>query len=161
MQGYLITLIGISILISIIGMVTPLKEKKYTRLVCTLCLLCVILRPLSEMFDSKLFPLLSSDGLFEESGGEEESFYQEIYNNTVRDANAQRISDGLEAMLAKDLSLPLGEFEVRVEIDDSGGYINVNKTTVLIKEGAVAKDPHKIVAYLEEMLGCKCEIVYV
>ena len=63
--------------------------------------------------------------------------------------------------MAKDLSLPVEAFEVWVEIDDSGGYVNVMKTTVLLKEGAVAKDPHKIVTYLEEMLGCKCEIVYV
>ncbi len=160
MQGYLVTLIGISILISVIGMITPLKEKKYTRLVCTLCLLCVILKPLPEILGSELFPILSSDGLFEDSGGEEESFYQEIYNNTVRGASAQRISEGLEVMMAKDLSLPVDAFEVRVDVDDSGGYVNVIKTTVLIKEGAVAKDPHKIVAYLEEILGCKCEIVY-
>lgn len=161
MQGYLITLIGISILISVVGMITPLKEKKYTRLVCTLCLLCVILKPLPEILGSEIFPLLSSDGLFEDNGTEEESFYQEIYNNTVRGASAQRIAEGLEIMMAKDLSLPVDAFEVRVEIDDSGGYVNVTKTTVLLKEGAVAKDPHKIVTYLEEMLGCRCEIVYV
>ena len=61
MQGYLITLIGTSILISIIGMITPLKEKKYTRLVCTLCLLCVILRPLPDILGADILPLLSAD----------------------------------------------------------------------------------------------------
>lgn len=161
MQGYLVTLIGVSILISVIGMITPLKEKKYTRLVCTLCLLCVILKPLPEILGSDILPLFSSDGLFEEDAEGEEELYQEIYNNTVRDASAQRIAEGLQAMMAKDLSLPMEAFEVRVEADDSEGYIKVTKTTVLIKEGAVAKDPHKIVSYLEEMLGCKCEIIYV
>ena len=161
MQGYLITLIGTSILISIIGMITPLKEKKYTRLVCTLCLLCVILRSLPEILGAHILPLLSADGLFDESNGEEEAFYQEIYNNTVREANAQRIAEGLETMMAKDLALPIEAFEVLVEIEDSGGYVSVQKTTVLIKEGAVAKDPHKIVDYLETMLECRCEIIYV
>jgi hypothetical protein len=161
MEAYLITLIGISMLVSVVGMVTPLKEKKYTRLVCTLCLLCVILKPLPEILDSELFSLFSLDGLSEENGSGEESFYNDIYNNTLRQASAQRISEGLEAMMIKDLGLPAGEFEVRVEIDDSEGYVKVNKTSVLIKEGAVARDPKRIVAYLEEMLGCKCEIVYI
>lgn len=161
MAEYLVTLIGISILISVIGMITPLKEKKYTRLVCTLCLLCVILKPLPEILGSEIIPMLSSDLLFEEKGDGEEELYQEIYNNTVRDASAQRIAEGLHAMIAKDIGLPAESFEVKVEIDDSGGYITVKKVSVLIKEGAVTKDPHKIVAYLETMLECKCEIIYV
>lgn len=160
MAAYLITLIGISMIVSVVGMIAPLKHKKHTRLVCCLCLLCVILKPLPEIFDSEIAPLFSSDGIFEEND-EEESFYLDIYNNTVREASAQRIAEGLEAMMVKDLGLPAGEFEVRVETDDSDGYVKVNKTSVLISEGAVARDPKRIVSYLEEMLGCKCEIVYV
>lgn len=160
MSEYLITLIGMSTLVSVVGMIAPMKAKKYTRLVCTLCLLCVILKPLPEIFDSEIFSPLSSDASLEENGGDE-SFYRDIYNNTVREASAQSIAEGLETMMIKDLGLPAGDFEVRVEIDGGEEYVKVNKASVLLSEGAVAKDPKKIVSYLEEMLACKCEIIYI
>lgn len=159
MSEYLVTLIGMSILVSAVSMISPNKEKKYTRLVCTLCLLCVILKPLPSFFDSETFSSLSF-GNFSEESDKDESFYNEIYNNTVREANEGKIAEALEGMMSKDIGLPEGEFEVRVKIDDSQGYVKVTKATVIIKKGAVAYDPKKIVDYLAQMLDCQCQIIY-
>ncbi len=157
MTEYLLTLIGMSALISVVGMIAPQKSKKYTRLICALCLLCVILRPLPSILDTELFSVLDIES---EETDSSESFYAEIYNNVIRDASAEKISNGLEDMMIKDLELPRGEFEVNVDIDDSNGNIVVKRTTVMLRDGAVSRDPHAIVSYLEEMLGCKCEIIY-
>ena len=161
MTEYLLTLIGISTLISVIGMIAPQKSKKYTRLVCALCLVCVILRPLPSIFDTELFSVLDLEDIENGDADSSKEFYAEIYNNTIRDASTEKISNGLKDIMVKDLELPYGEFEVSVDIDDSNGNIVVKQTTVILRSGAVSRDPHAIVSYLEEMLGCKCEIIYI
>ena len=161
MTEYLLTLIGISTLISVIGMIAPQKSKKYTRLICALCLLCVILRPLPSILDTDLFSVLEFENIESGDADRSKELYAEIYNNTIRNANAEKISNALENMMIKDLDLPLGEFEVSVDIDGANGNIVVKQTTVMLRSGAVPRDPHAIVSYLEEMLGCRCEIIYI
>lgn len=163
MQGYLVTLIGMSILISVVGMVVPQKVKKYVRLVCAVCLLCVILKPIPELLGSKGSELFAGLDIFHgaEDVQEDKAFYNEIYNNTIRKASEEKIAAGLETMMIKDLGLPEDSFEVRVEIDDGENYVKVRKVSVLISMDAVSRDPHAVVSYLEEMLECTCEIIYV
>ena len=148
-------------MISVIGMIAPQKSKKYTRLICALCLLCVILRPLPSILDADLFSALEFEDIESGDGDSSKEFYAEIYNNTIRNASEEKIANALEDMMIKDLGLPLGEFDVSVKIDDSSGNIVVKQTTVMLRSGAVARDPHAIVSYLEEMLGCSCEIIYI
>ena len=108
-----------------------------------------------------MFSVLDIEDIESGDVNDTKEFYAEIYNNTIRNANAEKISNALEDMMIKDLGLPFGEFEVSVEIDDSNGNIVVKQTTVLLRSGSVARDPHAIVSYLEEMLGCRCEIIYI
>ena len=161
MTEYILTLIGISTLISVIGMIAPQKSKKYTRLICALCLLCVILRPLPSILDADIFSALDIENIESGDGDSSKEFYAEIYNNTIRNASEEKIADALKDMMVKDLGLPLGEFDVSVKIDDSSGNIVVKQTTVMLRSGAMARDPHAIVSYLEEMLSCSCEIIYI
>ena len=156
MTEYVLTLIGVSTVISVICMVVPRKSLKYTRLICSLCLLCIILKPLPSLLDGELFSVLE----FEDNDASSESFYVEIYNNTIKEANEERIAQGLESMMLKDLGLPSESFSVMVEIDDSSGDIVVKHTIVSLNEGAVSYDPRSIVSYLEKMLDCSCEIIY-
>ena len=156
---YLLTLIGASILVSTVAMLAPRGGKRYVRLCSCLCLLCVILAPLPNIAKSLEDGSLSSlvgDG----EADDMESFYEEIYNNTVNSANGEMIADALENMMTKDLSLPEGGFSVTVDTMTENGEVTVKKVTVRLGIEAIGKDPREIVGYLEKMLGCECEIIY-
>ena len=156
MKEYVMSLAVASLLVGIVGVLTPKKHKGHVRLLCGLCMICLLARPLPEAFgDFDLFDYLEN-----EQEDEENALYDEIYHNTVQKANAKKISDALKDMISKDFSLSKEEVSVNVAIEEEGETIVIKKTTVALSGNAVLQDPREIVSYLEDMLGCQCVIVY-
>ena len=160
MQEYLLKLIGISCVISAVCMITPQKGRKYTKLVCTLSLLCVILSPLADNSIWELTENISLGGIQDNEADEAESIYEEIYNNTVSRANEDKISVYLKELMVKDIGLSVEDFDVDVTTATDKGYIEISEVRVVLRGSAVTQDPHKIITYLEDMLGCECNVVY-
>ena len=160
MQEYLLKIIGISCVISAVCMITPQNGRKYTKLVCTLSLLCVILSPLSDNSLWDLSDKLSVGMLDGEQGENAESIYEEIYNNTISRANEEKICVALKELMARDIGLSLEDFDVEVVTATDKGYIEVAQARVILRGSAVSHNPYEIIAYLEDMLECECSIVY-
>ena len=157
MKDFMLHLIGISVLLGVLFMIAPSKHKKHLRLLGGLCLLSVF---------TSLLPSLTGDGngwlssLFDEMEEDSKSVYEEIYHQTLSDANVDRLESELESLMVRDLSLPSDGFSVSVSWEWSEDRILLKKATVYLSGSGVLCDPHAIADYTEALLDCPCEIVY-
>ena len=156
MAQYLILIIGGCIIACSVCAISPKGAKRYIRLICSLCLLCVIAAPLSSIDAEDIFADIGIYSESVESGG----IYDEIYANTIRAVNEERISSALKDMLVKDLSLDAQELCVSAVTVEEGGIISVSGVSVGLSGKNILIDPSEIILYVEEMLGCECEIIY-
>lgn len=156
MAEYVVLLISTCALVGAVCAVSPRGAKKHVRLLCSLCLLCIIVSPLASIEAEDIF---GDIGIYEE-GAETDSVYSEIYSNTVRAVNEDRISSALKEILVRDLSLDAESLSVSVRTEENGGVISVTEVSVGLSGKNILAEPESIIGYVEEMLECKCEIVY-
>ena len=158
MQGYVITLIGTVIICSLATMLAPEENGMlgYVKLAAGLCVLCVAIAPLSsfarEMFDFRL------DGGFVADGEGDKNKWSEIYEGSLISASEESISEGLSAMICREFGLSGEEIDVSVKLSGEG---KAQRATVTLASGkAIFADPHRLIDYVTELLGCGCEIIY-
>lgn len=157
MEGYLMTLISVSLLSGIVGMISPEGDtKKYVRLVSLLCLLCAMVGPALSLFgDSEL----SLDGLLGESK-EETVNYDEIYNNTLIYGGERQAEETIHSSIVKEFDLPADSLEIRVRTESKNDTEPLVEVTVILRNQAIFADPKKIVAQIESMMDCRCTVFY-
>ena len=163
MKEYIITLIGTVLICSLATMLAPEDEKGmsgYVKLAASLCILCVAISPLSS-FITKIANIGSGTPFFE-SGEVDKERFKEIYEKNLKDASAVNISETLKAMLCRNFGFETDKIDVYVELCEDGEvYLPESVSIVLWRgEGTLMTDPHKVIDYVGEMLGCRCEIVY-
>ena len=160
MKEYITTLIGSVIICSLAAMLSPEDEKGmlgYVRLAAGLCVLCVAIAPISSFLSSVLdFDVW--DSFKSDVAGELE--YNGVYEQSLLDASEASISDGLQAMLCRDFKLENDDIEVSVELYKENEECKVESVTVIFFGGAFFTDPHEVISYIDELLGCRCEIIY-
>ncbi len=163
MREYLITLIGVVAVCGIVQMLAPEGEgggmKKYIALVSGLCVLCVCIAPLYD-----LFVWISSDNgegissLVGEYVSQED--YLVIYEEEIMSRGGENMSAGLKSLIARDLLLDFGSFDVSVALESAEDEYIVRDVYVTIHGSASQIDPHKIEEYVGALLGCECVIIY-
>ena len=161
MKEYITTLIGSVIVCSLAAMLTPEDERGmtgYVRLAAGLCVLCVAVAPISSFLTS----VLDFDAFEGVSfGNANDDGYREIYEESLKNASKASIEKGICGMLCRDFKLKDNEIDVGVELyeDDDGGKVK-SVTVTFVGTGAFFTDPHEVISYINELLGCRCEIVY-
>lgn len=163
MKEYVIVLIGSVLVCSFAVMLAPENEKgvvQYVKFAAGLCVLCVLISPLTS-FISSLSVLIDQNRFFDSDGSELEGF-DKIYNESLLDASGEEISKGVENMLCREFGLKNDKIDIYVELcEGEDGYLPENVTVILWQSSeTLFVDPHKIIEYINELLDCRCEIIY-
>ncbi len=157
MKEYLMTLTAVSLWSGLVGMISPEGDmKKYVRLLCTLCFLCIMVQPLIPLLSEDRDPLgeLISAG---EGNGEQ---YEEIYENTLLSGGRSYAESVIEAQLESAFSLPSKSLTVRATVKTEGDTTELTEITVLLRDAAVFADPKEITDYVNQSFHCPCTVVY-
>ena len=127
--------------------------KKYMGFIASLCVLCVILSPvtdaldtLSDFFDGGLFDWV------EKSTVEYENEYYE-YLVSYGKENAE---EGISALICKEFSIDAENCHVSAEVYEDEGALYLKRIRVILSGRAILKNPYEIEEYLSEIFGCEC-----
>jgi len=158
MRGYVTALLAVALLGAVIGMVSPEGDlKKYVRLLCGLCLLATLASPVMGVIEALSDGELLGGALGD--GGEQSEDYEAVFEAALRSGSATVAADALTAELAKRFDLPDGSVSAAV-ILEQGEACRVRSVRVTLFPEAIFADPTEIIAYVNDTLGCPCEIVY-
>lgn len=157
MKEYVMTLVGVSLITGIVGMLCPKIHQKYLRLLCGFCVIAAMVAPLPSYLAEADASLL---GIYDENGNEKETVYEEIYQETLLNADADRIEYYVKTLLISEFSVESDRISVSVELSQEENTVAIKNIMVALSGSAVLEDPHQITYYLESMLHCPCEIVY-
>ena len=130
--------------------------KKHMRLICSLCILCVMISPLTE-----LIPGIKDIGEGLEGAGDSgglQGFYESIYEQSSGDGIAEAVGSAVKSQLCESFSIPQSEIRVGVELgdDDGDGFREPTKITVILSGMAIFNDPRPIEKLIRERFGCEC-----
>lgn len=158
MREYFMLLIGVSLFSGMIHMLAPEGNlKRYLRLLCSLILLCVLIRP--------VLSLLRSDSLGWLSGGEYDKesdrlYYEEIYHQNLMKADAEEIGKNLKYRISEEFSLDENSISVSVIVTTENDKNAVKCVNIIFHKEAISVNPRPIIEYVENLLSCQCVILY-
>lgn len=164
MKNYIITLIVVSAFSGIVHILAPESSgdqlRKQIKLVTSLCVLCIAIVPLTGLLrelDGANFDFLSKYTDREELEGR----YEDIFKDNLGAYTAQSVANGSEKLLGERFGLDGGDISVRVSVSELEGELFVDRVIVVLHRGALMTDPREIADYIENLLDCECEIIYV
>ncbi len=154
---YFSTVIGVAVICSICALISPDGGAPYVKLVGGLCVLCVLISPLSSIIENTV-DHIEDENFFEDMYGDASVFenVEDIFDKALADASEGEIESGLKSLICRTFELREEDVEVYVALDEG----SLSDASVCLAGRAVFADPHEIIKYVEEMLSCRCEIVY-
>ena len=158
MKEYLMTLISVSLLSGIMGMISPEGDlKKYVRLLCTLCVFCAMISPAFSLWQG-----MGSSG--EEILGElidkEDVNYDEIYKDSLLSFGEVQAEETIKSNILERFLLSEDSIDVEVKSQSENDIEEWIAVTVLLRDEAIFTDPREILSLVESMVSCSCVIVY-
>jgi hypothetical protein len=131
---------------------------KQIKLICALCVLSVIVLPITNLLgdlrDGKLDELLSFDAanaVFE---------YEEVFEEYIKEQNELGLSEGLESFICDEFLIDDDDIYVDADIVTENEKYRIGGVRVYISGKAIAKDPKKIIECVEKKTSSECEIIY-
>lgn len=157
MNEFILTAIGVAVIVGVCGMLTPDGEtKKYLRFAGALCLICALVSPLIGAISSGD---IGYDGIFPPVDSDED-IYDEIYKNSLAEGAKDNAETLLYENLLKQFKLPADSLAVSISLSYDGEEYSVGSVQVILKSTAVYADPREISEYINAELGCPCFVVY-
>lgn len=157
MKDYFFTLIGASLCVMLVSLLSPPGgSAKYVRLLTALFLICVIVSPVGGWIEN-IRDLANGDIPLPEWGTTTDEDAKEELQNTLGSASKTYFLQSLTQMLESEFSISAGEIRCSAvwrEAED--GQTVPAEIHVLLSGRAIWKDPKKIEAYIYELLGCAC-----
>lgn len=152
MQTYLLSVLGASLAVALVGILTPNGSSRHMKLISSLFLICVLIAPLPKAFTAlRDFGESLSPG---ESGGNDD--YQTQLQEAVNSASRTYFAQTLTQLLQTQFSLTAGEVRCSIRwADDSNGMRPLH-VTVILSGSAIWKDPAPMEQFVTDLLGCEC-----
>ena len=160
MQAYLIQILTLSLLCGLIELLAPIGEReglrRTVRLVTALCLLCLMIAPLSKARELvRTFDLGAwARGLESESKEE----YERMMEQKLTAVTGEQLETELYSMLAAEFGIAREDCGLTVDLDDSGEVLAVRGVWIALRGAAVLRDPRAIEAAVESALQCPCSV---
>lgn len=162
MKEYIGTILCVAALCGIVRILSPDGKggglSAQMRFISSLCVLCVVAAPIMPFI--KTLEKISIFDMITQGVENDESYYQSVFEEYVAGENEAYISDKLSEMICKEFDILPQNIEVAIALDVGEDECKVSSTVVYISGKAITKDPHKIIEYVEEKTGSKCEIIY-
>lgn len=160
MRTYIYSVVCMAALGGAVLIVTPEGVrsglKKHIRLICSLCLLCVMISPISQVLDG-----LKNIGEMIKSPDEEQSLhgvYESMYEEMSESGYSESLGEAVKKELDVSFSIPSDDVRTTVEFSDADGdgFREPIKITVLLSGLSILKDPRKIEQLISEKFDCEC-----
>ena len=135
---------------------------KHVRLVGSLCLICLIIKPSAEFISyikelgdgdlSAIFGDVQENELYDK--------YENIYQQYLHGGYGENVGEAVKDGLAEKFSIDRGDVRCLVEFGEEvgGGVKAPRKITVIVKGRAVLTDPKSIKDFISGVFGCECEV---
>ena len=129
----------------------------YVKLVGGLCVLSVLVSPLTGIVQEAV-DYLDDDMIFNKLYGDSYTYEDAsvVFEHSLNLASKSEIERGVVYMVCCEYELESGDVEAYVELGENG----INRVSILLGGRAVFVDPQDIIGYVQELLGCRCEIIY-
>ena len=131
---------------------------KYTRLIASLCILCVAISPVSSFFQNVYS--INFDMAIPDAEKNNEYELENVYLNMLTAASEADLSVKIEDMICREIDASEEDIEVFAELYEVDGEGKIKKLTVMLSGKAIFTDPQMIREYLLSLFECECEIVY-
>lgn len=160
MKQYLINILTLSLACGLLDMLTPAGEReglrRGVRLLAGLCLLCVMIRPLTELSDAVEGIDLGSwaRGLEREA----ETEYERLMEEKLTAVSQAQLREELLTMLSEQFDIGREDCTLTVEFDDAAQTLTVRRVWIALHGKAVLRDPRAIETAVEGVLGCECTV---
>ena len=160
MKEYFVGIISVVFLGGMIVSVMPSgATQKYLRLLCGLSVMACIVMPVFSFFAEQNI-IIDGWDISNGVGGDDESKYVEIYNNSLKSAGTDSAEYSLKNDIIKEFSAHYDDIDIELETTVNGDEIYISNVWLKIHPSGVLLDPHKIKKYLEDRLQCPCTVVY-
>ena len=162
MNGYIYSIVCIAAAGGIVSIISPSSGiKKHLKLVCALCLLCVMIAPISN-FISGMRDFFESDSseFFGTSDIESElrDKYESIYDKYLEGGYGDSVGEAVKAILYEEKGVAKENCRVSVQFadNDGDGAREPSKITVILSGKDVFRDPEDIKELVSEIFECEC-----
>lgn len=155
MREYLLNVIGAALMVGVIGVLVPADGlKKYVVFIGSLCILGILLSPLTSL--ANFLVNIGSDGIYGIADSlNDEKKYDEKYCEYMSGLGREAIADEICRLLCENFSIPDGECHVGVTFSGEGEKVALGRVTVILSGRSVFRDPYEIEDYLSRLLGCE------
>ena len=154
MTGYLMTLVGASLLVAIVTILSPGRALSGSlRLVCSLFLVAVLLSPLLGIL-ARLEEIGKGEIEFpwEEDAGSRD--YGEEMQSALDEASKSYFAELLAKSLESEFEIPTGDVRCEILWGEQNGELRPLEITVLLSGRGIWKDTAAIESYVTALLGC-------
>lgn len=158
MKQYLLNILTLSLACGLLDMLTPAGEReglrRGVRLLAGLCLLCVMIRPLTDLRDAVLSLDLGAWARGAEHEAETE--YERLMEQKLTAVSRAQLHEDVLTLLCEQLGIARENCTLTLEMDDTAQTLTVRRVWIVLHGSAVLRDPREISAAVEAALGCEC-----
>lgn len=158
MKEYIISIVLVSLICSIVKIISPGGEgeglSRHIKLVCGLCIICVIINPLLgavewlKNFDfSAISDVSGTEDKYEE--------YESIFSGYLTLSQSDYIKTQIKDMLQKEFDIDPSDVDVMLYIKEENGEKKLERVTLLLHSKAALKDPVEIEEHVSGMTACE------
>jgi hypothetical protein len=160
-KAYLLTLLTTSLIVALIGYLTPEGERgglsKHISLLSGLCLFCVLIAPLGDAL-TEIRSVLDGNLIlpWEDSKIETDSLYRDQLQSAMDEAGDAYFTEMLTQTLELEFAITPGEVRCVAFWERKEENPKLQKVTVLLSGSAIWRDTAAIEAFVSDLLGCPC-----
>lgn len=166
MREYVFRIVCFSIAAGVLLIISPEGTrgglKKHTKLISSLCIVCILINPMAELVDSiRSFDADDINGLFgTDVEGELYEKYDEIYQNYLDGGYGDNIGAAVKDILYERFGILKENCRVLTEFYDSDGdgVREPGKITVILSGNAKFKEPESIKVFISELFECDAAV---
>lgn len=154
MQTYLLSLLGGSLAVALIGILAPNGASKHIKLISSLFLVCILVAPLPKAIGSIRSWM---DDLNQEiDSGSDSSDYATQMEEAIESASKTYFAQSLTQMLEQRFSITPGEIRCSIQWAEGDEQMQPLRITLILSGSAIWKNPADMEEFVTELLGCEC-----
>ena len=90
----------------------------------------------------------------------QEECYDEIYNSSLLESEKKNAENILKNNIKQSVGTNNDAFDVSIILEKNSDEFYISAVEVKIFASGVTIDPHLVEKYINDELGCRCEIIY-
>ncbi len=154
MKEYVISLISLSLFAAAILALAPKSQERHIRLLCALCLICVMVSPVIGFIES----VKGIDLGALTDGVKLENDYENMFVEGLSRLSADQLETELTRLVASEFDIKESELHFSVGYKTVDGAMQVERIDLRLSGAALLKDPYKIESYLARRTGVTCSV---